>query len=43
MKATGYGSSRPLNHCVPGVQCTEEEHAVNRRNEFVVTGVKSSN
>jgi outer membrane protein OmpA-like peptidoglycan-associated protein len=42
LKATGHGSSRPLNHCVPGVQCTEEEHAVNRRNEYVVTGVQTS-
>ena len=42
LKATGHGSSRPLNHCVPGVQCTEEEHAVNRRNEYVVTGVLPS-
>ena len=38
--AEGYGSSRPLNHCVPGVTCTEEEHAVNRRNEYKVLAVK---
>ena len=38
--AKGYGSSRPLNHCVPGVTCTEEEHAVNRRNEYKVLAVK---
>lgn len=37
MKARGFGATRLLNHCVPGVQCTEEEHAVNRRNEYVVT------
>jgi outer membrane protein OmpA-like peptidoglycan-associated protein len=38
--AKGFGSSRPLNHCVPGVTCTEEEHAVNRRNEYKVLAVK---
>ncbi len=40
MTAKGYGSSRLLNHCAPGVACSEEEHAVNRRTEFVVTGIK---
>lgn len=42
LQAKGYGSSRPLNHCVPGVQCSEEEHAVNRRNEYVVLSAKPS-
>lgn len=37
VKARGFGSSRLQNHCAPGVQCTEEEHAVNRRCEYVVT------
>ena len=37
MTAKGYGASRLLNHCAPGVQCSEEEHATNRRTEFVVT------
>ncbi len=36
--AKGYGSSRLLNRCAPGVQCTEEEHQVNRRTEVKVTG-----
>ena len=35
----GFGTTRPLNHCVAGVQCTEAEHAANRRVEYVVTGV----
>ncbi|MEO8068966.1 MAG: carboxypeptidase regulatory-like domain-containing protein [Flavobacteriales bacterium] len=35
----GYGATRPVNHCVAGVQCSEEEHAANRRVEYVVTGV----
>jgi hypothetical protein len=39
MKARGYGSSRLLNHCAPGVQCSEEEHAVNRRHEIVITSI----
>lgn len=39
LTAKGYGSARLLNHCAAGVQCTEEEHAVNRRNEYVVTGI----
>ncbi|MDX9750792.1 MAG: OmpA family protein, partial [Flavobacteriales bacterium] len=39
LTAKGYGSSRLLNHCAAGVSCTEEEHAVNRRNEYVVTGI----
>ena len=34
--ARGYGESMPVNKCVNGVQCTEEEHQMNRRTEFVV-------
>jgi outer membrane protein OmpA-like peptidoglycan-associated protein len=40
LQPKGYGSTRPLNHCVPGVQCSEEEHAVNRRNEYIVISAK---
>ena len=32
----GYGESMPLNHCVEGVKCSEEEHLINRRTEFVI-------
>lgn len=35
----GYGITRPLNNCGPGVTCTEAEHAENRRAEYTVTGV----
>lgn len=35
----GYGHTRLLNHCAPGVECTEEEHAENRRTEYKVTAV----
>lgn len=38
ISAKGYGISRLVNHCVAGVQCSEEEHAANRRVEYVVTG-----
>lgn len=38
----GHGAAAPLNHCLPGVQCTEEEHAQNRRNEYMVTGLKET-
>lgn len=36
LKAVGYGESKPLNHCKNGVQCSEEEHALNRRTEFKI-------
>ncbi len=39
LKAKGYGESRPVNRCVDGVECTEEEHQANRRTEFKVTAV----
>lgn len=37
LKAKGYGTTEPQNHCVEGVTCSEEEHAVNRRTEYMVT------
>ncbi len=33
----GYGESRLINKCADGVECTEEEHAKNRRTEFKVS------
>lgn len=36
LKAFGYGESRLLNKCSDGVDCTEEEHQVNRRTEMKV-------
>lgn len=33
---TGLGESKLLNACNDGVECTEEEHAVNRRTEVVI-------
>ncbi|HEY4800228.1 MAG TPA: OmpA family protein, partial [Bacteroidia bacterium] len=35
----GYGESRPVNKCVNGVPCTEEEHQMNRRTEFKVVKI----
>ncbi|MDQ3048507.1 MAG: OmpA family protein [Bacteroidota bacterium] len=32
----GYGETRILNRCKDGVECTEDEHAKNRRTEFKI-------
>lgn len=32
----GYGETQLLNECSNGVQCTEEQHQLNRRSEFIV-------
>jgi outer membrane protein OmpA-like peptidoglycan-associated protein len=32
----GYGEMRLLNKCFNGVNCTEEEHQLNRRSEFII-------
>lgn len=36
LKAVGYGESRLLNKCKDGVECTDDEHAKNRRTEFKI-------
>lgn len=36
--AKGYGENVLLNNCKDGVECTDEEHQLNRRTEFTVTG-----
>ncbi len=36
VSAIGYGESRLLNHCSDGVKCTNEEHDLNRRSDFVI-------
>jgi outer membrane protein OmpA-like peptidoglycan-associated protein/tetratricopeptide (TPR) repeat protein len=38
MVARGYGETRILNRCRDGVECTEEEHQLNRRTTFKVLG-----
>ena len=35
--AVGYGESQILNDCINGVDCTDDEHRVNRRTEFKIT------
>ncbi len=32
----GYGESQLVNHCSDGVDCSEEEHQLNRRSEFII-------
>jgi len=36
LKAVGYGESKLLNKCANGVECSDEEHAKNRRSEFKI-------
>ncbi|MFA9192740.1 OmpA family protein [Flavobacterium sp. FZUC8N2.13] len=33
----GYGESQLVNKCADNVKCTEEEHQMNRRSEFIIT------
>ncbi|MFD2098732.1 OmpA family protein [Flagellimonas iocasae] len=40
LSAKGYGESQLLNHCTNGIRCSEEEHQLNRRSMFIITGVK---
>lgn len=35
----GYGENQLVNHCTDGVDCTEEEHQMNRRSEFIITAL----
>ena len=35
----GYGESQLVNKCSDGVPCTEEEHQMNRRSEFIITKI----
>lgn len=36
LKAKGYGKSRLVNGCADGVECSEEDHQLNRRTEFKI-------
>jgi peptidoglycan-associated lipoprotein len=40
--AKGYGEKQLQNKCSNGVECTEEEHQVNRRTEFKITAGPTS-
>jgi len=35
----GYGEYELVNRCSDGVECTEEEHQMNRRSEFIITAL----
>jgi len=35
----GYGETQLVNKCSDGVPCTEEEHQMNRRSEFIITKI----
>jgi len=37
--AKGYGESVPVNTCIDGTNCTEEQYQMNRRTEFKVTEI----
>ena len=33
----GYGETQPINECTNGVNCTREQHQLNRRSEFIIS------
>jgi outer membrane protein OmpA-like peptidoglycan-associated protein/tetratricopeptide (TPR) repeat protein len=35
----GYGETQLVNNCADGVKCTEDEHQLNRRSEFIITAL----
>ncbi len=37
LEGRGYGEIKPVNECVDGVQCSEAQHQMNRRSEFIIT------
>jgi outer membrane protein OmpA-like peptidoglycan-associated protein/tetratricopeptide (TPR) repeat protein len=39
LKSVGYGESKLLNKCDDGVECSEEEHQLNRRTEFKILDI----
>ncbi|TDE00752.1 OmpA family protein [Flavobacterium hiemivividum] len=36
LTAKGYGENQLINKCADGVECSEEEHQLNRRSEFII-------
>lgn len=36
IEAVGYGENNILNDCINGIDCTDEQHRVNRRTEFKI-------
>ena len=39
LSGRGYGETQLLNHCSNGVHCSESEHQVNRRSEFIIVAM----
>lgn len=39
LTAKGYGENQLVNKCADDVPCTEEEHQMNRRSEFIITKI----
>jgi outer membrane protein OmpA-like peptidoglycan-associated protein len=39
LTAKGYGEKRLLNRCADGVDCSEVQHLLNRRTEFIIAGL----
>lgn len=37
LTARGYGETQLVNKCADGVDCSEEDHQLNRRSEFIIT------
>ncbi len=40
LTAKGYGESQLLNNCGDGVKCSEEQHQLNRRSEFIIVSME---
>ncbi|MNR21185.1 Photosystem I chlorophyll a apoprotein [compost metagenome] len=36
LTAKGYGETQLVNKCADGVKCTEKQHQLNRRSEFII-------
>lgn len=36
LRYKGLGETQPLNQCKDGTECSEEEHRINRRSEFII-------
>lgn len=39
LTAKGYGESQLVNKCADGVECSEAEHQLNRRSQFIITSL----
>lgn len=39
LSAKGYGETQLVNNCADGVECTEAEHQLNRRSQFIITAL----